>query len=171
MRMGRLAPDTGDQLLAAGNLQIQKPQCVLRVKPLDQVLDIRLGILRVHETGHGAFKFTPVDDHRGVHREVIVLAGMVDMQMRVDDVADIAGFQAMPGELVLDHVVMGLKTPHPQAFHDRVVAISGVDHDGMASAQNQEAVDRHPRNPPAMVSEHQKTVLELDVTIIEQMDL
>jgi hypothetical protein len=53
------------------------------VQPLDQVLDVGLGVLRVHQAGDRAFQLAPVDHHGGVHREVVVLAGMVDVQVGV----------------------------------------------------------------------------------------
>ena len=89
---------------------------------------------------------------------------------KIRNIAIIARLEPVPGQLVLDQVVVKLKPAHAQALHDRVVAIAGVDQHRVAAAKDQEAVDRHPPDAPAFVAQHQKAGLELDIAIIEQVD-
>jgi hypothetical protein len=47
--VGRLEHDAGDELDGAGQLQVLEAQRILGVQPVDQVLDVGQGVLRMHE--------------------------------------------------------------------------------------------------------------------------
>ena len=120
----------------------------------------------MHEAGDRALELAAVDHDRRVHREQVVFAGMIDMEMRVQNVTDIAELQAVSGELVLDHILMELQPSHAERFHDRIVAVAGIDQHRILAAEDQIAVDRHAPGPPAFMAEHQEARLELDVAIV-----
>jgi hypothetical protein len=124
----------------------------------------------VHQARDGVFQLAPVDDHRGVHREVVVLARVVDVQMGVQHVAHVAHPDAMVGQLPFDHVLVELQAAHPQRLHDRVVAVAGVDDDGVAPAEDEKAVDRHAPGAPAIAPEDEEARFELDVAVVEHPD-
>ena len=170
MGAGRLAGDAGADLGGAGDLQIEEPQRALGVQPVDQVLDVGQRILRVHQARHRVFQLAPVDDHRGVHREQVVLAGVVDVQVRVHDVAHVAHAHAVALQLVLDHVLVELQAAHAQRFHDLVGAVAGIDHDRPGSAEDQEAEGRHPPRAAAAAPQHQEAAFQLDVAVVEDLD-
>ena len=157
MRIGRLAPHTRTDLLAVGELEIEEPKRVLGVQALDQMLDVGLRILRMHQAGNRAFQLAAVDHGRGVHREVIVLAGMIDVQMGVQDVSDITGLEVVAGELVFDHVLMELQPAHAEAFHDRIVAIAGVHEDRPRAAEDKITIDRDTGRPSAIVAKDERS--------------
>ena len=77
--------------------------------------------------------------------KLVVLAGVVDVQVGVADVADVAGRDAVAGELALQRLVVGLEAAHAERFHDGVVAEAGVDDDRVLAAEDQEAVGVDPR--------------------------
>ena len=56
------------------------------------------------------------------------------MKMGMADEAHVAHTNAVPRELVLDHVLVELEAAHAQRFHDLIGAIAGVDHDGVGAA-------------------------------------
>ncbi len=141
-----------------------------RVQPLDEVLDVGLGVLRVHEPRHRVLHLAPVEDDRRRHREAVVLAAVVDVHVGVADVADVADAHAVARELVLDHVLVELEAAHAERLHDRVVAVAGVDHDRVLPAEDQEAVDGHAAGAAAVAAEHEEARFELDVAVVEQLD-
>ena len=153
-----------------GEFEVLQAQRVLRVKPVDQMLDVGRGILRMHQAGDRIFQLAPVDDHGRVHREEFVLACMVDMQVRVQHVAHIAHPHAVFRELVLDHVLVELEAAHAEALHDLVVAIAGIDHDGPGSAQDQKAIGRHTARATAIAPQHEEARFKLDIAIVEHLD-
>ena len=171
MRACRFAPDAGNDLFGACNFQIEKPHGLRFVDALDQMEDVGFGVLRIHDAGYRKFHLAPVDDDGGVHREVIVLAGMVNVQVRVHDVADVPRLQPMVCQLVFDHVSMVLEPSHSEGFHDGVVAIPGIDQDRIFAARYQESTDRHATHPTAIVAQHEKRGLKLDVAVVENVDL
>ena len=134
------------------------------------MLDIGLGILRMHETRDGAFQLTAVHHDRRIHREMIILAGMIDVRVRVANIADIADFHAVARELVLDHVLVVLQTAHSERFHDRVVTIAGIDDDRILPAKDQKAIDRHTFRPPAAATQHEEARLQLDIAEVQHFD-
>lgn len=95
---------------------------------------------------------------------------MVDMEMGVQDVAHVAHPDAVPRELVLDHVLVELQPPHAEAFHDLVVAVAGVHHDRPGAAEDQEAVCWNPPRAAAISAKHEKARFQLDVAIVEDLD-
>ena len=141
-----------------------------RVQPLDQVLDIGLRVLRMHQARDRTLQLPPVHDDRRVHREMIVLAGMIDVCVRMTDVPHVPDLDAVFGKLVLDHVLVVLQPAHPERFHDRVVAIAGIDDDRIAATDDQEAVHRHPFGPSTSATEHEKARFELDIAEVEHLD-
>ena len=128
------------------------------------------GILRMHQARDRIFHLAAVEDHRGVHREQVVLAGVVDVQMRVHDVAHVAHAHAVLGELVLDHVLVELQAAHAERFHDLVGAVAGVDHHRPGAAQDQEAQRRHAARAAAVAAEHEEAAFQFDVAVVENLD-
>ena len=124
----------------------------------------------MHQAGDGIFQFLAIDDDRGVHREQIVLAGMVDMQMGMADEAYIAHAHAVARKLVLDHVLMELQAAHAERFHDLIGAVTGVDHDRIGAADNQKAQRQHAACAPAVAAEHEEARFQFDVAIVENLD-
>ena len=171
VRPRRLAIQPREDLDRPADLEVQEAQRVLGVQPVDQMLDVGGRVLRMHEARYGIFKLAAVDHDRRVHREEVVLAGVVDVQVGVEDVADVAELEAVPGELVLDQVLVELEPAHAEGLHDRVRAIARVDQHGPRPAQDQKAERRHPAGPAAIAAEHEKARLELDVAIIQDLDL
>lgn len=137
MGAGGLEADAGQKLDLAGDLQILQPQRTGPVQPFDQVDDVGLGILRQHPARDRLVQLAPVDDDGGVRREHIVRAGMVDVQLPVQDAAHIAHPDAVFLKLPLDHVLVELRASHPQQDHDRIVAVAGIDEDRILSAEDQ----------------------------------
>ena len=138
--------------------------------PLNQVLNVGLGILRVHQAGDGALELSTIHHDGGVHREVIVFSRVIDVRVRVADVANITDLDPMTGKLVLDHVLVVLQSAHAQRFHDRVVAIAGIDDDRILPAEDQEAIDRHALHPSAATTKHEKARFELNVAKVQHLD-
>ena len=134
------------------------------------MLDVGRGILRMHQPRDRIFQLAAVDDHRRVHREQFVLARVVDMQVRVQHVADVAHPHAVLRELVLDHVLVELEAAHAEALHDLVMAIAGVDHEGPGSAQDQKAVGRHTARAAAIAPQHEEAQFKLDIAVVEHLD-
>ena len=105
-----------------------------------------------------------------VHGKEVVLAGMVDMQVRVQDVAHVAELQPVFLELILDHILMRLHPAHAERFHDLVGAIAGVDQDRPGSAENEEAIDVGTRRVrPQSRPSTRKLEFELDIAVVENL--
>jgi len=166
----RLADQSGHQFGRAGDFQIEKAQRSLGVEAIDQMLDVDRGILRMHQAGDRIFKLAPVEDDRGVHGKEIVLAGVVDVQMRVQDVAHVAEPQSVLLELVLDHVLVRLHAAHAERLHDLVGAVARVDHHRPGAAEHQKAQRWHPPRAAAIAPEHQKARFEFDIAVVEDLD-
>jgi hypothetical protein len=167
---GRLADQSGHQFGRARYFQIEKPQRPLGVQAIDQMLDVDRGILRMHQAGHRIFELAPIEDNRGVHGKEIVLAGVVDVQMGVQDVAHVAEPQPVLLELVLDHVLVRLHAAHAERLHDLVGAVAGVDHHRPGAAEHEKAQRRHPPRATAIAPEHQKARFEFDIAVVEDLD-
>ena len=95
---------------------------------------------------------------------------MVDLEMGVHDIAHIAHPHAVPGELVLDHVLVELEAAHAEALHDLVVAVAGIDHHRPGPAEDQEAIGRHAAGAAAIAAEHEEARFQLDIAIVENLD-
>ena len=108
----------------------------------------------MHQTGHREFQLAAVDHHRGIHGEQIVFAGVVDVQVRVQDVTDVAETQAMFLQLVLDHGFVALQAAHAERFRDLVRAVAGIDQDRPSAAEYQRAEHQNAARAAAIASEH-----------------
>ena len=160
----------GISSIGAGNLKIEEAQCALGVQPVDQMLDVGQRILRVHQAGDGVLEFAPVHADGRVHREQVVLAGMVDVQVGVQHVSNVPHAHAVLRQLVLDHVLVELQAAHAERFHDLVRAVAGVDHDRPRTTEDEEAEGRHPARAAAVAPQHQEARFELDVAVVENLD-
>ena len=170
VRAGRFQAHARHQLDRTGDFQVEEAQRALGVQPVDQVLDVGQRILRVHQAGDRVFELAPVDADRGVHREQVVLAGVIDVQVGVQHVAHVAHAHAVARELVLDHVLVELQPAHAERFHDLVRAVAGVDHDRPGAAEDQEAEGRHAPRAAAVAPEHQEARFQFDVAVVEDLD-
>ena len=125
----------------------------------------------MHQAGDGIFQLAPVDADRRVHREQIVLAGMIDMQMCMQNETHVAELHAMTRELVLDHVLVELQPAHAERFHDLVGAESGIDQDRPRPAHDQKAEREHAARAPAILPEHKEASFQFNIAVIENLDL
>jgi hypothetical protein len=171
MRVGGFTIDAWHQFNRTSDLEIEEAQRALGMQAVDEMLDVWRGILRVHQAGDGIFQLLAIQDDRGVHREQIVFAGMVDMQVGVADEADVAHAHAVTHQLVLDHVLVKLQAAHAQRLHDLIGAIAGVDHDRVLPADDQEAKRKDAAGAAAIATEHEKARFQLDIAIIQNLDL
>ena len=171
VRPGRNAHHPGDDLLAAGRLQVEQPERVPSVEAVDQVLDVLRRVLRAHETGDRVLQLAAVDRDGGGVREEVVLARVVDVEMGVQDVADVAHLDPVPGERVVQNLLAGLDPAHPEPFHDLDVPVSGVHEDQVRPAGDQVRKGGHPRDPSGVARQHQEARVELDVPDVENLDL
>ena len=124
----------------------------------------------MHQSGDGIFKLLAVEHDRRVHGKQVVLAGVVDVQMGVADVADVAHPYTVARELILYHVLVKLKPAHAQRFHDLVGAIAGVDHHRIGTADDQEAQRQDAASPAAIAAEHEKARFQFDIAIVQNLD-
>ena len=115
-----LDADAGDDLLLGDDLEVQEAQRARVVQPVDQVLHVGRRVLLAHQAGDGVLELAAVDDHgRPVHREVRVVAGVVDVQMGVQDVADVLHLQPVLLELPLHPLAVAPPALHAEVAHDR----------------------------------------------------
>ena len=134
VRSGRDAYHPGNDLLAAGRLQVEQPQRVPGVQAVDQVLDVLRRILGAHETGDRVLELPAVDRDRRRVREEVVPARVVDVEVGVQDVADVAHLHTVPGQRVVQHLLACLDPAHAEAFHDLDVPVSGIHENQVRSA-------------------------------------
>ena len=73
---------------------------------------------------------------------------MVDVQVRVQDPANVTRSQVVLRQLVLELHLLGHVAGHPEPLHDLGVARARVDEDGLLAAENQEAECRNTRPDP-----------------------
>ena len=170
VRIGGVTVDAGHQFDRARQLEIEETQRALGVQAVDQMLDVGGRVLRMHQPGNGIFELAPIEDDRRVHREQVILARVVDVQMRVADEAHVAHPHAVARELVLDHVLMKLQPAHAERFHDLVGAIAGIDHDWIRTTQDQEAERQDPAGPAAVAPQNKEARLQFDVAIVQDLD-
>ena len=166
-----LAANSRDDLLRARELEVEQPQRAGRVQPVDEMLDVLGGILLAHQARDGELQLTPVDHDRRPDREAVVLAGVIDVQVGVQDPPDVIGRQVELRELVLQLHLLGHVPGHAQPLHDSGVAGAGVDEDGLLPAEDQEPECRDPLPYPHVAPEHQETGLDVDVDEAEKLDL
>ena len=165
-----LADDAGQDLVGAGELQVEQAQRPRRVQAVDVVLDVLGRVLRAHQAGGRELELAPGHHHRR-RGEAIVLAGVVDVRMRVQDPADVAETDAVPGQLALEPLLLGRVADHAQAPHDLRARRAGVHEDRIASAEQQVRPGLRPRDDAHLVREHEEARLDVDVHQIEQLDL
>jgi hypothetical protein len=127
--------------------------------------------LLAHQPGHRELQLAAVDDHDGVHRELRVLAGVIDVQMGVQDEPNVGLLHPMLGELLLHALLAVVEALHPQVAHDLGMAESRIDDDRGLTAADQKPeygyLDRH----PAVVPQDEEARLEFDVPQVEDLDL
>ena len=122
--------------------------------PVDQMLDVDRRILRMHQARDRIFQLAPVNHDRGIHGKEIVLAGMVDMQVGVENVANIPELEPVLLQLIFDHVLVRLHPAHSQRFHDLVRAVAGIRRDRPSAAEYQHVEHRSAARAAAIASEH-----------------
>src|SRR5712692_2489805 len=166
-----LADDAGRDLLRSGQLEVEQPQRPLRVQPVDEVLDVLGGVLLAHQPGDRVLELTPVDHDRGRAREAVVLAGVVDVKVGVQDPADVLRLQAVAPELALQPLLLGDVAGHPESGHDLRAARPGVDEDRVVPAEDQVPPRGRPRRNAHVAAEDEKAGFELDVDQVEDFDL
>ena len=170
MRGRRLAKDARHQFDRAADLEVEEAQRALGVQAVDQMLDVGRRVLGMHEAGHRIFELATIDDHGRIHREKIILAGVVDVQVRVQHEADVAHAHAVLGKLILDHVLVELQPAHAQRLHDLVRAVASVDHNRISAAKDQKSQRQHAAGAPAVATKDKEARFELDVAIVEDLD-
>src|SRR5271167_529963 len=92
------------------------------------------------------------------------------MEMGVQHIAHIAELEPVLLELVLDHVLMELKTPHAEGLHDLVRAVAGVDQHWPGPAENEEAKGRDAPGAAAIATQDKEARFELNVAVVENLD-
>jgi hypothetical protein len=142
------------------------------VQPVDVVLDVLRGVLAAHDSGGRVLELTPVRDHGLPHRELGVLARVVDVVMCVEDPADVADLHAVPRQLASDRHLLRDDSSHAEPLHDLRVAGACVDNDRVElGAEDEVAPGLHPGADPHVAGEDEEARLELDVDQIEHLDL
>ena len=142
--------------IGTADFEVEEAQRALGVQAVDEMLDVGRRILRMHEAGDRIFELAAIDDHGRIHRKEIILAGVIDMQVGVQDEADVAHAHAVLHELVLDHVLMELEPAHAERLHDLVRAVAGVDDNGIGAAEDEKAERRHPARAAAIAAEDEE---------------
>ena len=95
MAAGGLADDAGCDLVGAGQLEVEQPQRARLVEPVDVMLDVLGRVLAAHDAGRRVLELAAVRDDRLAHRELAVLACVVDVVVRVEDPAHIVDLDAV----------------------------------------------------------------------------
>src|SRR5262249_60742388 len=91
--------------------------------------------------------------------------------VRVQDEARVLGPEAMRRELVLELLLFADPAGHAEPLHDLGARRSGVDKDGIVTAQDERAPGLRTRLLPHVARENQEARLELDVDQVEKIDL
>ena len=169
---GRLADDTGEDLLRPRQLEIEQAKRTGRVQPVDVVLDVFGRVLAAHQPGRGVLELTAVHHDWRRHREAGVLAGVVDVRVRVQDVADVGAVESVLRELRVDPLLLRDEAGHVQSLHDLRVARARVDQDRADRiAEDEHTPGRRDGADPHVAGEHEEAGLELDVDQGEELDL
>jgi hypothetical protein len=167
-----LDADAGDDLLLRHDVEVEEAQRAGVVQPVDEVLHVGRRILLPHEAGDGVLQLAAVDDHRGrVHREVVVVAGVVDVQVRVQDVAHVVHPHPVALELPLHPLPVAPPALHAQVAHDRRVAEARVDDHRRLAARDEEPERRDLLPAAGVLSQHEEARVQLDVAQVEHLDL
>ena len=134
------------------------------------MLDVGRGVLLAHQARDRVLELAAVDDDGGpVHRELVVVAGVVDVQMGVQDVADVLHLEAVLGELLLHALLVAPPAGHAEVAHDRRVAEARVDDDRRLAAGDEEAERRDLLRLSGLEREHEEARVELDVAQVEDL--
>src|SRR5439155_22094584 len=171
VRAGNLAADAGDDLLRARELEVEQAQRAWRVQAVDEMLDVFGGILLAHQTRYRVLELAAVDDHRRRVGEAVVLTGVVDVQVRVQNPAHVLRRKAEVGELRLEHLLFRDPALHAEPVHDLRALRAGVDHDRVLAAEDQEAERRRFDANSHVAGQHQEARVELDVDEVQEFDL
>ena len=140
------------------------------MEPVDQVLDVLGRVLLAHQTGDRELELTAIDHDSRRGREAVVLAGVIDVQMGVQDPADVAGRQVVFLQLVIELHLLGHVAGHAQPLHDLGMARSGVDDDRLV-AKDQEPERRDLRTYAHVAPEYEEARLDVDVDEAQKLDL
>jgi len=104
--------------------------------------------------------------------EAGILARVVDVGVRVQDVADVGAVQAVLRQCRVQALSLADVARHVQALHDLGIAGAGVDQDRpLRVAEDQDAPGGHARAHPHVAREHEKARLELDLDQRQELDL
>ena len=164
------AAHAGDDLLVVDDLEVEQPQRARVVQAVDEVLDVGRGVLLAHQARDRVLELAAVDDDgRPVHRELVVVAGVVDVQMGVQDVADVLHLEAVLGELLLHALLVAPPAGHAEVAHDRRIAEARVDDDRGLAAGDEEAERRHLLRLSGLERQHEEARVELDVAQVEDL--
>src|SRR3954454_1720434 len=167
---GGLDANARDDLLVGHALEVEQPQRARVVQAVDEVLDVGRRVLLAHQARGGVLELAPVDDHRGaVHRELVVVARVVDVQVRVQDVADVLHLQPVLVELLLHALAVAPPALHAEVAHDGRIGEAGVDDDRRLAAEDEEAERRHLLPPAGILGEDEEARVELDVAEVEDL--
>jgi hypothetical protein len=104
-------------------------------------------------------------------REVVVLARVVDVQMRVQNPAHVLRLETVLRELCLEHLLLADPALHPEAVHDLRVGGARVDENRGVAAEDQVAEGRHPEANAHVLAEDEEARVELDVDQRQDFDL
>src|SRR4051812_27928641 len=170
MPAGVLAADTGDDLLRIDVLEVeQAKRGTLVVQAVDEVLDVGRRVLLTHQARHGVLELGTVDDDGRVQREVLVVARVIDVQMRMQDVADVLHLEAVSVERLLHSLTVPPPPLHPQVPHDLGLAEAGVDDDRRLASGDEEPERRHLLAPARVLREHKEARVERDIAQVEDV--
>ena len=105
-------------------------------------------------------------------REELVAADMVEMEMRVDDDADILRFQAeqlqRAGDGLLGRLLRLLEGQHP---HHMVVVVAGIDQEPALRMLDQDGIDGKADLPARAAIPVDVEAVENEGAVVEQVDL
>src|SRR4051794_10142863 len=166
---GRTADAAEDVLV--GRLEIQQPETSTRVQTVDEVLHILRRIASPGQARHGVFELAPIDHDRGRQRELVGLAGVIEMKMGVQDISHVAEPDPMGPELSLERLPGRLEAAQPDPLQDFGMPEPGVDDDDVLGTDEQEALDRKP-NPNARSPRRDGTAaVDLERAEVQNLDV
>jgi hypothetical protein len=121
-------------------------------------------------SGRRVFELAAIHDHRGI-RKAAVLAGVVDVRMRVQHVADVTGRDVVLRQLVLEPLVALDQPDHPEPPEDLGARDACINEYGIVASEDEITPAFRPRHLPNVVRQHEKACLDLDVDKVEESDL
>src|SRR5581483_8909420 len=169
---GRLADDSGVDLVRPGELEVEQAQGAGGVQPVDVVLDVLRRVLLAHQPGNRVLELAPVHHHRRRQRKAVVLAGVVDVAVGVQHGGDVLDRHAVLRQLVLELHLLRDVPLHAEPAHDLGVAGAGVDEErARRVAEDQDPPRVHPDRSPHVAREHEEARLDLDVDQRQESEL